>query len=54
MWYKRILLVLISLCMVFVATFGFTQEKGETLVYGEYGAPIRLVPILANDSPSFL
>ena len=52
MWYKRLLLILITLCMVFVSTFGFTQESGETLVYGEYGAPIRLVPILANDSIS--
>ena len=38
--------------MVITATFGFSQESGGTLVYGEYGAPIRLIPILANDSIS--
>ncbi len=30
----------------------FSQEAGGTLVYGEYGTPTRLVPILANDSIS--
>ena len=34
------------------AFIGFAQESGGTLIYGEYGAPIRLVPILANDSIS--
>ena len=28
------------------------NHRGGTLVYGEYGSPIRLVPILANDSIS--
>ena len=52
MWYKRILLILFALCMGFTATSGFAQERGGTLVYGEYGAPIILIPILANDSIS--
>jgi peptide/nickel transport system substrate-binding protein len=52
MWYKRILLILFSLCMVFAASFGSAQERENTLIYGEYGAPIRLVPILANDAIS--
>jgi len=46
---------LIIFLLVFILTgsiFGFAQEKGGTLIYGEYGAPIRLVPILANDSIS--
>ncbi len=28
------------------------QEGGQTLIYGEYGSPTRLVPILANDGIS--
>jgi len=30
----------------------YSQQNGGTLIYGEYGSPIRLVPILANDSIS--
>ncbi len=41
--------ILIALC---AAPILFSQEPGGTLVYGEYGAPTRLVPILANDSIS--
>jgi len=41
--------VLIALC---AAPLLFSQETGGILVYGEYGAPTRLVPILANDSIS--
>jgi len=44
-----VVFILIALC---AAPLLFSQETGGTLVYGEYGAPTRLVPILANDSIS--
>ena len=51
---KKILFTL--LCILTTAVIGIfpahAQEGGGTLIYGEYGAPIRLVPILANDSIS--
>ena len=48
------LLWVITLAVVFAAhpRCARAQEPGGTLIYGEYGAPIRLVPILANDSIS--
>ena len=50
----RLSAVLRLFAAIFVAVAGvsFAQERGGTLIYGEYGAPIRLVPILANDSIS--
>lgn len=52
MRYKGIiaLLTIIFVCMLPITVCA--QSKGGTLIYGEYGAPIRLVPILANDSIS--
>jgi len=46
--------LVIFLCMSIVVTAfsAFAQERGGTLIYGEYGAPTRFVPILANDSIS--
>ena len=49
---KKYILIFFSLLILGTGWTGFSQEKGGTLVYGEYGAPIRLVPILANDSIS--
>ncbi|MBN2325143.1 MAG: hypothetical protein JXQ30_15545 [Spirochaetes bacterium] len=49
---KRFILILLSACFLGLSWTGFSQERGGTLVYGEYGAPIRLVPVLANDSIS--
>jgi peptide/nickel transport system substrate-binding protein len=49
---KKYILIFFSLLLLSTGWTGFSQEKGGTLVYGEYGAPIRLVPILANDSIS--
>ncbi len=44
------------LCILTAVVVGvlplYAQDSGGTLIYGEYGAPIRLVPILANDSIS--
>jgi len=51
---KKILFTL--LCILAAVVVGViplhAQDRGGTLIYGEYGAPIRLVPILANDSIS--
>jgi peptide/nickel transport system substrate-binding protein len=51
---KKILFAL--LCILTTTVIGVlpvhAQDRGGTLIYGEYGAPIRLVPILANDSIS--
>jgi len=45
--------VVILLSILLLATCPvFAQERGGTLVYGEYGMPTRLLPILANDSIS--
>ncbi len=54
---KIYVLIFVFLCTVFAGTLvpgnrGLAQDRGGTLIYGEYGAPIRLVPILANDSIS--
>jgi peptide/nickel transport system substrate-binding protein len=49
---KKFLLLFLSLCLWCTGLTGLCQERGGTLVYGEYGAPIRLVPVLANDSIS--
>lgn len=50
----RLSAVLRLFAAIYIAVAGvsFAQERGGTLIYGEYGAPIRLVPILANDSIS--
>lgn len=44
--------LIILVLFIFMCPFLYAQERGGTLIYGEYGAPIRLVPILANDSIS--
>jgi peptide/nickel transport system substrate-binding protein len=44
--------LVILVIAVYAAPLVFAQEQGGTLVYGEYGAPTRFVPILANDSIS--
>jgi peptide/nickel transport system substrate-binding protein len=49
---KRYFLLILSLFFLITGWIGYGQDRGGTLVYGEYGAPIRLVPILANDSIS--
>jgi peptide/nickel transport system substrate-binding protein len=49
---KKIFFVITLLFVISLSFSGFAQEKGGTLIYGEYGAPIRLVPVLANDSIS--
>jgi peptide/nickel transport system substrate-binding protein len=53
-WLLVLLLCVFTLALVFAANARsiHAQEPGGTLIYGEYGAPIRLVPILANDSIS--
>ena len=52
MRYKGII-ALLTIIFVFTLPIAVcAQSKGGTLIYGEYGAPIRLVPILANDSIS--
>ncbi len=42
----------IVLLLLVGASFLFADSPGETLIYGEYGSPTRLVPILANDAIS--
>ena len=49
---KRVLILLLLISFLMVSVFLYSQQDGGTLVYGEYGSPIRLVPILANDSIS--
>jgi peptide/nickel transport system substrate-binding protein len=48
----KLKVIVILLIIMGIPLLSFSQEKGGTLIYGEYGAPIRLVPILANDSIS--
>ena len=43
-----ILIGIIAMCSAGVAV----ARDEDTLIYGEYGSPTRLVPILANDSIS--
>jgi len=45
-------IILITFLNLFYFSFGNAQEKDGTLIYGEYGSPIRLTPILANDAIS--
>jgi len=52
MRYKRFLSVLITVFLLSIPALLGAQTKGGSLIYGEYGAPIRLVPVLANDSIS--
>jgi peptide/nickel transport system substrate-binding protein len=50
---KKLFILLCILTAVVVGALPlYAQDRGGTLIYGEYGAPIRLVPILANDSIS--
>jgi peptide/nickel transport system substrate-binding protein len=49
---KKIFFIITLLFVISLSFSGFAQERGGTLIYGEYGAPIRLVPVLANDSIS--
>ncbi len=52
MRYKGIIALLTIIFVFTLPVAVFAQSKGGTLIYGEYGAPIRLLPILANDSIS--
>ena len=49
---KRVLMLLLLISFMMVTVALYSQQDGGTLIYGEYGSPIRLVPILANDSIS--
>jgi peptide/nickel transport system substrate-binding protein len=51
---KSVRIILMAACALFLAVSaaGTAQESDNTLVYGEYGAPTRLVPVLANDAIS--
>jgi len=50
---KPIVRILIMLCIISLCAAGpgFARDD-DTLIYGEYGSPTKLVPILANDSIS--
>ena len=45
------LLILIGIIAMYTAGVAIARDD-DTLIYGEYGSPTRLVPILANDSIS--
>jgi len=47
-----LLIIFMAVLSLFYFCSGYAQERGGTLIYGEYGSPIRLVPILANDAIS--
>ncbi|HEB29710.1 MAG TPA: hypothetical protein ENI15_02400 [Spirochaetes bacterium] len=49
---KKIFFIITLLFVISLSFSAFAQQRGGTLIYGEYGAPIRLVPVLANDSIS--
>jgi len=50
---KKILYITVLLLGIVFPISVFSQENyGGTLIYGEYGAPTRFVPILANDAIS--
>jgi peptide/nickel transport system substrate-binding protein len=49
---RKLIVVLIAVVLIVLPAALSAQTRGGTLIYGEYGAPIRLVPVLANDSIS--